>query len=137
MEIQFPIEFIVTGTPISSQVARPATRDEWKNRIRRASAAAIPQPHFASQDRMAITIYNMPAEPMEGDIDNIVKWIVDALSRHIYLDDRQVERIVVQKFEPENVFKFAMPSEVLGRALESSKPLVYIRVSNDPFEELT
>jgi crossover junction endodeoxyribonuclease RusA len=83
MEIQFPIEFIVAGTPVSSQVARPATRDEWKDRIRRASAVAIPQPHFASQDRMAITIYNMPAEPMEGDIDNIVKWIVDALSRHI------------------------------------------------------
>jgi len=86
---------------------------------------------------MAITIYNMPAEPMEGDIDNIVKLIVDALSRHIYLDDRQVERIAVQKFEPGDVFKFAAPIEVLGRALGSPKPLVYIRVNNDPFEELT
>jgi crossover junction endodeoxyribonuclease RusA len=137
MEIQFPIEFIVEGTPVSAQVARPATRDEWKERVRRASAAAIPRPHLASQDRMAITIYNMPAEPMEGDIDNIVKWIVDALSRYIYVDDMQVERIVVQKFEPQNIFEFAAPTEVLRKAIGSPKPLVYIRVSNDPFEELT
>ncbi len=73
---------------------------------------------------------------MEGDIDNIVKLIVDALCHHIYLDDGQVERVVVQKFEPGNGFEFATPSEVLKRALGSPKPLVYIRISDDPFEDL-
>jgi hypothetical protein len=136
MEIEFPIEFIVLGTPVSLQAARAATKSEWKERVKHASTAVIPQPHFASQNRMAITIYNLPAEPMQGDVDNIVKLIVDALTQHIYVDDRQIERVVVQKFEPGNLFTFAEPSEVLSRALETAKPLVYIHISNDPFEDL-
>jgi hypothetical protein len=136
MEIEFPIEFIVLGTAVSLQAARAATKSEWKERVKYASTAVIPQPHFVSQNRMAITIYNLPAEPMQGDVDNIVKLIVDALTQHIYVDDRQIERVVVQKFEPGNLFTFAEPGEVLSRALETAKPLVYIRISNDPFEDL-
>jgi crossover junction endodeoxyribonuclease RusA len=43
---------------------------------------------------------------MEGDLDNIVKPILDALSRHVYMDDRQIE------------------------------PVLYIRLSDDPYEGL-
>jgi Holliday junction resolvase RusA-like endonuclease len=136
MEIEFPIEFIVHGRAVSHQAKRTVTKDEWKERVKAASTTVIPQPHFASKGRMALTIYNFPEGPMQGDADNIVKLVVDALSRHIYIDDPQVERVVVQKFEPGNVFEFASPSEILARALVAPKPLVYIRVSNDPFEEL-
>lgn len=136
MEIEFPIEFFVSGTPVSFQAARLAAKEEWKARIKAATAAAIPSPHFASEDRMALTIYNLPDQPMQGDVDNIVKLILDALCRHIYIDDKQVERVVVQKFEPGNVFPFSDPSEVFVQALAAPKPLVYIRISNDPFEEL-
>ena len=136
MELNFPIEFIVLGTPVSFQGDRPAAKSEWKERVKNASGSAMPRPHFVSQDRMAVTIYYFPAQPMQGDVDNIIKLIVDALTQHVYFDDRQVERIVVQKFEPGNVFTFAEPSEVLSRALETAKPLVYIRINNDPFEDL-
>lgn len=136
MEILFPIEFIVSGTPVSLQSDRPAAKEEWKQRVRQASYAALPEAHFASGDRIALTIYNFPVEPMQGDVDNIVKLIVDALERHIYIDDRQVERIVVQKFEPGRVFGFTAPTETFARALEAEGPVVYIRISNDPFEEL-
>jgi hypothetical protein len=73
---------------------------------------------------------------MQGDIDNIVKPILDAMERHIYLDDRQVERVVVQKFEPGSVYQFALPSVVLDMALSHDKPVLYIRLSDDPFEDL-
>ncbi len=72
-----------------------------------------------------------------GDIDNIVKPIRDALSRHIYLDDRQVERLVVQKFEPDNAFTFTQPSQIFATALRAIRPILYVWVSNEPFEELT
>jgi crossover junction endodeoxyribonuclease RusA len=136
MEIEFPIEFLVEGTPVSLQAERAATRNEWKDRVKAASVSALPQPHFASGDRMAVTIYNFPDQPMQGDVDNIVKLIIDALCRHIYLDDKQVERIVVQKFEPGNVFVFSAPSKTFVEALEAQRPVVYIRVSNDPLEDL-
>ena len=73
---------------------------------------------------------------MQGDVDNIVKLVLDACSRHVYVDDHQIDRIVVQKFEPGNVFSFSAPSPVLADALANDKPILYIRISDDPFEEL-
>lgn len=73
---------------------------------------------------------------MQGDIDNIVKPVLDALCRHVYVDDRQVERVVVQKFEPGNAFTFTRLTTKLAEALGAKKPVLYIRVSSDPFEEL-
>jgi crossover junction endodeoxyribonuclease RusA len=72
-----------------------------------------------------------------SDIDNIVKPILDALGKHIYVDDSQVERVVVQKFEPGNVFPFTAPTITLEEALNRPKPLLYVRLSVDPFEELS
>ena len=136
MEIAFPIEFLVEGTPVSLGAKRPSTKDAWKEHVKEASFAALPQPHFASRGRISVTIYYFPARPMQGDVDNIVKLILDALCRHIYVDDRQVERIVVQKFEPGSIFEFSAPSPTLFRAMEAPRPLIYIRVSSDPFEDL-
>ena len=73
---------------------------------------------------------------MQGDVDNIVKMTLDALSKYIYVDDSQVTRVLVQKFEPGKVFSFKAPSAVLLEALNGDKPLLYIRLSKDPFEEL-
>lgn len=137
MEIIFPIEFIVHGTPVSHQAKRAEAREQWKVLVRTASSIVLPSPHFASAERIALTIYYLPDEPMQGDIDNIVKPILDALGRHIYIDDRQVDRVVAQKFEPGNVFTLSNPSAVFQLALSTLSPVVYIRVSNDPFEELS
>ncbi len=136
MEIDFPIEFTVLGTPVSFQAARAASRDQWKARVRAASFTAIPKPHLVSNERMSITLYYLPEDRMQGDIDNIVKLVLDALCRHIYIDDAQVERVVVQKFEPGNIFNFRSPSAGMAAAISGPKPALYVRVSNDPFEDL-
>ncbi len=136
LEIAFPLEFIVHGVPISSQASRSASKVAWKTLIRAASAAVLPEGHFCSTGRMAVTLYFFPGQPMQGDIDNIVKPILDALSRHVYLDDRQVERLVVQKFDGKPVFDFSDPSRTLSEATDGAKPVLYIRISDDPTEEL-
>ncbi len=135
MEIEFPLEFLVSGTPVSAQTARAESREAWKAKVKAASANVIPSPHFASDQRMAVTLYYLPEKPMVGDIDNIIKPVLDALSRHLYLDDRQVERVVVQKFEPGSGYQFKKPTATLARAL-THRPVLYVRISNDPFEEL-
>ena len=137
MELQFPIEFLVGGTPVSAQSRHAKSRDDWKRRVREASLGALPDDHWASAGRIAATLFFFPGQPMQGDVDNIVKLVLDALARHIYLDDRQVERVVVQKFEPHNVFPFAAPSARLAEALGGDKPALYVRLSDDPFEELS
>jgi hypothetical protein len=136
MEIDFPIEFLVNGTPVSLQSNNSKAKEQWKARVKDASSVALPKPHLASSDRLAVTIYYLPEEPMQGDIDNIVKLILDGMCKHVFVDDRQVERIVVQKFEPGNIFRFADPSSAIVQALNGEKPILYVRVSNDPFEEL-
>jgi crossover junction endodeoxyribonuclease RusA len=136
MEIQFPIEFLVSGTPVSSQAKRPESREEWKTRVKDASTNTLPRPHFASDRRIAATLFYFPDEPMKGDVDNIVKLTLDALSRHIYLDDSQIERVVVQKFEPARLFDFVSPTPTLVAAIEGERPVLYIRISDDPHEDL-
>jgi crossover junction endodeoxyribonuclease RusA len=136
LEIVFPIEFVVDGTPVSSQAKRPESRNEWKDRVKAASRTTLPEGHWASEDRIAVTLFYFPAGPGQGDVDNIVKLVLDALCKHIYMDDAQVERVLVQKFEPGNVFPFSSPSRGLETALSRAKPVLYVRLSNDPFEDL-
>lgn len=84
-----------------------------------------------------MTLYYFPAEPMVGDVDNIIKLVLDACSKHVYVDDIQVERIVVQKFEPDRVFAFSEPTPTLAEAVSMDKPILYVRISSDPFEDLS
>jgi crossover junction endodeoxyribonuclease RusA len=137
MEIEFPIEFLVSGTPVSSQSQNSASRAAWKSRVLTAARSIVPQPNFASQKRLAATLYYFPDGPRQGDVDNIVKLVLDALCPNIYLDDSQIERVVVQKFEPGNVFQFSNPSATLLDAITGPKPVLYVRISDRPFEDLT
>ncbi len=58
------------------------------------------------------------------------------MSACIYIDDNQVERIVVQKFEPAYLFPFATPTLALSAAVDAPTSVVYVRVTDDPFEDL-
>lgn len=135
-DIPFPIEFIVQGTPVSLQAKRAASRAAWMERVKAASTGALPEYHMASSNRMSVTLFFLPPEEMQGDIDNIVKPILDAMCRHVFIDDKQVERVVVQKFEPGRVFSFTDPSETFAKALAGAKPALYVKVSNNPHEDL-
>jgi Holliday junction resolvase RusA-like endonuclease len=127
----------VEGTPVSLQAKRPESRTEWRERVREASRAVLPEGHWGTRGRVAATLFYFPDTAMQGDVDNIVKPVLDALGRHVYMDDAQVERVVVQKFEPGNLFPFSSPSSMLENAINRPKPLLYVRLSNDPFEDLS
>ena len=69
---------------------------------------------------------------MQADIDNCAKPILDAMGRFVYIDDRQVDRIVVQKFEPERPLEVTDdPTDILATALAADVPIVYIKVGTD------
>ncbi len=137
VEITFPLEFVVPGTPVSLQAKRPQSRIAWKDRIKLASRSSLPEGHYSTDAPVSVTLFYFPDAEMEGDIDNIVKPILDALCGHVYIDDRQVERVWVQKFEPDKIFQFRAPSATLSAAIQGDKPLLYVRLSDDPTEGLT
>lgn len=136
MEIVFPIEFIVAGTPVSQQAKLKANIEEWKLRVRNACKPILPAPHFATLANVGVVLYYLPADEMRGDLDNIIKPILDALKQYVFVDDQQVERIVVQKFEPERTPGLAdAVSNTLQLAWKSERPLLYVRISDNIEEE--
>jgi crossover junction endodeoxyribonuclease RusA len=138
VEITFPLEFLVHGTPVSLQSRNPLSKAEWQERIRAASAEAMPKPHFASTERLAVVLYYLPADEMQGDLDNIIKPILDACTQHVFMDDHQIERIVVQKFEPDrtpNLTSTASPT--LQQAWDHNRPLLYVHLTDIIEQEIT
>lgn len=137
VEIEFPFEFLVEGTPVSAQRGHRRSLHQWQLRIVEASRRRLPEGHFASVGPIGVTLYYFPAAAMRGDIDNIVKPILDAMCRHVYLDDRQVERLLVQKFEPGRPLAFGSPSSTLLEALSRPRPVLYVRLTDDPLGDVT
>jgi len=79
VEIVFPVEFLVSGTPPSHQSARRDALDDWKANVREASRSALPEGHFATDAPVAVTVYYFTDGSETGDLDNIIKPILDAV----------------------------------------------------------
>ena len=90
------------GTAISLQ-ASTKSRTSWKETVKAAGAVVVSPGTWALTDPLAVTIYYFPEGEMPGDSDNIVKPILDAMCQFIYVDDQQVERVVMQTFHPSTV----------------------------------
>jgi hypothetical protein len=80
---------------------------------------------------LAATILYFPPAPMEGDVDNIVKLIVDGMINVIQSNDRLLERVMVQKFEPDVEFVIHSLTLTLEEATEAEPPVIYIRIDDD------
>lgn len=128
-----PFEFFIAETP-RALGASARSRQRWIGTLRRAArrrTEELVELVWLEERPLALSLFYFPPAAMEGDVDNIIKPITDALVGVVYLDDRQVERIVAQKFEPDVDWSFDRPSEVLSAALDAEAPVVYIRVDDD------
>lgn len=129
--LDLPLEFVVSGMAVSHG-AQSKSRRAWQNKVREAARPRLPEFYFILEVPVAVTIYFFPQGRMPGDIDNCIKPILDAMNALIYLDDRQVDRLVVQKFEPERPLEVTdEPTECLAAALAADDPVVYVKISAD------
>ena len=135
----FPLEFHLTAVPLSLQ-ASGASKERWKGTVAQAArqrAEKTVEFIWLDDAPVAVTIFYFPTAPMAGDVDNIVKPILDALNGQAYTDDRLVERVVSQKFEPDAAWSFGSPSAQLTAALDAisaadePQPVVYNRIDDD------
>ncbi len=117
-EINLPLEFPVYGTPVSLQ-GSGRSKDLWKLDIVSECRNHVPSHKFLREDSLCITIYDFPESEPQGDIDNIIKPILDALNSKVYLDDKQVKRVVAQRFLPAECDNMEIPPEIVARALQS------------------
>ncbi len=132
--LAFPLEVLIRHIPVSHQSASSASKDRWRRTVAehaRACVGALSDWTFLDDRPLSLTILYFPPGSMQGDIDNIAKLIMAALIGVVYLDDRVIERLVVQKFEPAVAWHFQNPPPRLNDALETPPPAVYVRVDDD------
>ena len=104
ISLPFPIEFVIRDTPRSHQSSNTKGKELWKQKVGEIAGAHVRtlRDFFYIDSRpLAATIFYFPPAEMAGDVDNIVKLIIDGMTTVIYPDDKLLERIVVQKFDPE------------------------------------
>jgi len=134
ISLPFPIEFVIRDTPRSHQSSNAKGKELWKQKVGEHATTHVKTLRdffFIDHRPLAATIFYFPPTEMDGDLDNIVKLIVDGMVTVVYPDDRLLERIVVQKFEPgvESVFRSLTPT--LQQVLETDPPVIYIRIDDD------
>lgn len=101
--LPFPIEFVIRDTPRSHQSKNAKGKELWKRRVGEHASAhvrTLRELIFIDDRPLAVTIFYFPPTEMDGDVDNIVKPILDGMLTVIYPGDRLLERVIVQKFEP-------------------------------------
>ncbi|MBX3504065.1 MAG: RusA family crossover junction endodeoxyribonuclease [Parvibaculum sp.] len=134
---QLPLEFNVIGTPVSFQSDNSRAKAAWKNMVLTAALSVVESGSWAFSDtRLAVTLFYFPQEDMPGDVDNIVKLVVDALIPNIYIDDEVVDRVVVQRFSPSQEVRFAEPSAMLVAAMALKEPVLYVRIAEVSLEDI-
>jgi crossover junction endodeoxyribonuclease RusA len=129
----YPLEFYVAATPRSLQ-ASSTSKKRWSGTIAEAARERIRATNelgFLYPQPLSVSIYYFPIAPMVGDVDNIVKPILDAMVHVAYLNDKHIERVIIQKFEPMVDWEFGGPSAQLTAALDTPPPVVYVRVDDD------
>ena len=134
LSLPFPIEFVIRDTPRSHQSANARGRELWKLKVgerARVHAKTLTDFFFIADRPLAATIFYFPPTRMDGDVDNIVKLIIDGMITVFYPDDRLIERIAVQKFEPGQEIVFHSMTPALESAAEMDPQAIYIRIDDD------
>jgi len=134
ISLPFPIEFMIRDTPRSHQSSNSKGKDAWRQKVAEVARAHVETLRdfvFIDDRPLAATIFYFPPIPMEGDVDNIVKLILDGMVAVIYPDDQVLERVAVQKFEPGVETVFRTMTSTLERAAETEPPVIYIRIDDD------
>lgn len=87
-------------------------------------------------ERLCVTLYYFPQDQMLGDVDNIVKLTLDAMVPNVYTDDRLIDRVVAQRFDPDTAFSFVEPSDKLVEAMTIDGPVLHIRIQEVPLRDI-
>jgi hypothetical protein len=136
VEISFPFEFNVFGTPVSLQAKRAVSRLAWKQRVKDASQTALPEGHFSTTNPLSVTLFYFPSSEMQGDVDNIVKPVLDALRQHIYQDDRQLSGFGFRNSNPVEYSNSPIHRRNWLNLSRAKSRFWYVRLATDLTERL-
>ena len=131
-------EFIVEGTPRSMQ-ASSRGREDWKGAVQSAARDAIVEAERIEFVDVSSRIFHFCFDwgDNSGDLDNIAKPILDAISGVIFFNDNQVTELVLGRTDlrRHEIFEIEGASPLLAdridRAIVSGDGLGFVYVSVD------
>jgi crossover junction endodeoxyribonuclease RusA len=132
-----PLEFRVTGTPISHQSHNKQLLAEWRGAVVEAARACLPEasaPVSAAVELHAVYYYQ--DGPTVPDEDNLLKPIQDALRQVVYVDDHLVTDATCCKRNIDGSFRVRHWSRVLAEGFVQGDEFVHIVVSPAPDPEV-
>ena len=125
-------EFVRLGIPCTVQTRNPSRLDNYRRDVRRAARALWPGEVAPLTVVVKVSIsYYYTSD--EIDIDNIIKPILDQLNGLVYVDDKQVVRVVGQKqnilaAEQSALLLPLIRTQLLADGLRSKDNFVYVLV---------
>jgi Holliday junction resolvase RusA-like endonuclease len=124
-------EFVVPGTPVSSQTANRDRLRKWKESVRRAAREDWSGGPRHDPLYLKVTYF---FTGFDGGIDNdnMVKPIQDALEGLVFKDDHLVHIVTVIRCNLEEEFSVPVMSRDLARALERQRDFVHIFIDRLP-----
>jgi crossover junction endodeoxyribonuclease RusA len=132
--LALPIDFVISGVPVSVQSRATAAMDRWHLAVAAAARAARPRRrggYDASAGRLAVTlVYFYLTPPL--DTDNMIKPILDAMRGIVYEDDKQIVDLHAGIREMRGAYDLSEVSDVLWSAIDAGDPFVYVHVDAAP-----
>lgn len=125
----FTFEFTVDGPAFSQRADRRSLRN-WRQRIRDSAKSRWDKETPVVEDVMVTITYFHDGSRF--DIDNILKPLLDAMSKLIFVDDSQITDLLCRKRILKDDLEIQNLSTILNEPLRRSRPLVYIVVETAP-----
>lgn len=134
-------EFVIQGPPFSVNSAKkqPHKHNRWKAEVGRAAR----EQWIKDNRALADLPLNQPTEIMITtffqalalDVDNVVKPILDGLKGVLYVDDKDIYKLISQRFDLNTIADIDFPTPLLMEALGETQELVYIVLTWEKGEE--
>jgi Holliday junction resolvase RusA-like endonuclease len=124
-------EFVVEGPAVALKAHRrnPRRYRKWIMTVRAAARKQFPigsRPTRSQDITVSITNYYTLAPP---DVDNIIKPLLDAMETVVYVDDRQVRKVISEKVDLTKMPSIQDPSPLLATSLEKYTEVLHIIVT--------
>lgn len=126
------ISFCITGRPKSSQSSR---RDKYQAKIRDKAIEVLGEDYIIPDARFYVRIIWSHSIPVQGDIDNIIKPILDSMNGVVFTDDRDVIRVMSQRVDIRGGYTLSLPTDTaLSKGAEeylelaTTNSFIYIEV---------
>jgi len=122
-----PFEFTIEGPPVSQQTRRRDRLPPWRAAIRDAAEKRWMSGDAPVEQGVSVEITHFFVGA-PGDVDNIIKPILDALVGLVFVNDSQVTDVVSRRRNLAGPYTIELPSTVLTDALANGREFLHIRV---------